>query len=209
MMKKIILFLFASFLIMDVKADSWPLPTTEIYYNQNRTFYVKIYPQHIPEKYWKWLSASPKKKKKFQPKDTLVIPCYAQFYKVIGNKDSLIWEQQLINKVAPLVAIISNDGRFLVTFDNWSSLGYGIDVMVYYNEKGELIKRHKLEEISPFPINTYYRSISSLWWRCGQDFLDNHRISICFTDKNKVVKDVEYNLLNQKMQTFARDSLLK
>jgi len=124
-------------------------------------------------------------------------------YKVADGEEKLIWEQKLINRIAPVTAIVSNDGKFLVTFDNWHSMKYGVDVMAYYNEKGELIKRHMLEDISPFPINTYEISISSLWWRCGQKFIDNHRISICFMDENEVTEKRTYNLTEQKIEKNA------
>jgi len=202
-MKKYIIIILTLLIADKVLADIWDSPKIMDYYNSDSTFYVRIYPRHIPDKYSKWLEASQKKKKKFQPADTLVTPCYARMYKVADGKEKLIWEQKLINRIAPVTAIVSNDGKFLVTFDNWLSMGYGVDVMVYYNEKGELIKRHMLEDISPFPINTYKISISSLWWRCGQEFIDNHRISICFMDENEVTKKIIYNLAEQKIKKIA------
>ena len=75
--------------------------------------------------------------------------------------------------------------------------------MAYYNEKGKLIKRHMLEDISPFPINTYVMSISSLWWRCGQEFIDNQRISICFMGENEVIEKRTYNLKEQRIEKDA------
>jgi hypothetical protein len=107
---------------------------------------------------------------------------------------SLIWEMKLINQVSPVSGMVSNDGKYFVTFDNWYSMGYGVDVMAYYNNKGELVKRHMLEDISPFPINTYEISISSIWWSCGHEFIDNERISICFIDENKKIVNRIYNL---------------
>ena len=202
-MKKYILIILAILLADKVLADTWASPKIRDYYSADSTFFVRIYPQDIPEKYFKWVNATPRKKKRFQPADTLVTPCFARMYKVINGKDSLIWEQKLINIVAPVTAILSNDGKYLVTFDNWYSMGYGVDIMVYYNEKGELIKRYMLEDISPFPINTYTTSISSIWWRCGQDFIDNQRILICFIDENEETVKRTYNLVKQKIEENA------
>lgn len=202
-MKNYILIILTLLLADELLADSWVPPKIKDYYNSDSTFYVRIYPQNIPEKYFKWVEASPKKKKKFHPSDTLVTPCYARMFKVLALDDSLIWEQKLINRIAPVTAIVSNDGKFLATFDNWYSMGCGVDVMAYNNEKGELIKRHMLEEISPFPINTYEISISSIWWRCGQEFIDNQRISICFVDENEVAEKRIYNLTKQKVEENA------
>jgi hypothetical protein len=96
--------------------------------------------------------------------------------------------------------MVSNDGKYLVTFDNWYSIGYGVDVMAYYNRKGELIKRYMLDHISPFPLNTYQISVSSLWRRCGQEFIDDERISICFIDENENKEQRIYNLSKQKIE---------
>lgn len=203
-MKNYILIILTLLLADKVSADSWAPPKVKDYYNSDSTFYVRIFPQQIPDKYYKWVQASPRKKKKFQPSDTLVTPCFARMYKVTEGEDSLIWEKKLINRVAPVTAIVSNDGKYLVTFDNWHSMGYGVDVMAYYNEKGDLIRRHMLEDISPFPINTYEISISSIWWRCGQEFIDNQRISICFVDENEIIEKRTYNLTEQKIEESSR-----
>lgn len=82
----------------EASADSWPPPSIKDYYSTDSTFRLRIYPQHIPEKYYDWLAASPRKKKRFLPADTLLMSCYAQLYKNTMNGDSLIWEQQLINR---------------------------------------------------------------------------------------------------------------
>jgi hypothetical protein len=193
-MKIYILIILALLLADKVSADTWAPPQIKEYYNSDSTFFVRIYPTHIPEKYFKWVKASPRKKKKFLPSDTLVTPCFARMYQVVNGKDSLIWENKLINRVAPVNAILSNDGKFVVTFDNWHSMGYGEDVMVYYNNKGELIKQFGLEEISPFPIDRYMLTISSIFWRCGQEFIDNHRILICFADENEEIVKRTFNL---------------
>jgi hypothetical protein len=144
-MKTFIIIILSILLTYKVKADVWALPEIKNYYNSDSTFYIRIFPQNIPEKYFKWVEASAKKKKEFQAADSLITPCYAQMYMVKAEGDSLIWEKKLINRVAPMTAIVSNDGKCLVTFDNWASMGYGVDVMAYYNEKGELIERHMLE----------------------------------------------------------------
>lgn len=199
-MKKYILFILTLLLADNILADVWDSPKIKEYFNEDSTYYVKVYPRNVPDKYYKWVNASSKKKKNFHPSDTTITPCYAKMYRVINGKDSLIWEQKLINTVAPVIAIVSDDGKYLVTFDNWYSMGYGVDVMAYYNEKGDLIKRHMLEDISPFPINTYEISTSSIWWRCGQEFIDNQRISICFIDENETIKKITYNLTEQKIE---------
>jgi hypothetical protein len=174
--------------------DSWDIPKIKDCYSSDSSYFVRIFPQQIPENYYKWIKATAEQKKKFQPEDTLVTPCHAKMYMKTKTGYSLIWEMKLINQVSPVSGMVSNDGKYFVTFDNWYSMGYGVDVMAYYNNKGELVKRHMLEDISPFPINTYEISISSIWWSCGHEFIDNERISICFIDENKKIVNRIYNL---------------
>jgi len=181
-------------------SDIWAPPKTKDYYNADRTYFVRIVPQTVPEKFWKWYNAKPKKKKKFNASDTTIIPCYAIMFRKTSTGDSIIWKKSLINKIAPVTAYVSQDAKYLVTFDNWSAMGHGVDVMVYYDDQGNLIKRHMLEDISPFPINTYSTSISSIWWRCETTFLDKSRIEICFSDENERKEKRIYNLDERRME---------
>src|SRR5687768_17227638 len=100
-MKKYLLLILSLILADQASADTWAPPKISDYYSSDSTYFVRIFPQHIPEKYFKWLEASSKKKKRFLPADTLITPCYAQMYKKTKNGDSLIWEQNLINRIAP------------------------------------------------------------------------------------------------------------
>lgn len=90
--------------------------------------------------------------------------------------------------------MVSDNGKYVVTLDDWYSMGYGADVVVYYNEKGHFIKRHMLEDISPFPINTYVSTISSIRRRCGQKFIDSERVLICFRDRKGKIEERIYDL---------------
>lgn len=192
--------LVIAFIGYESKADSWPPPKITDYYNSDKSYFVRIVPRTVPEKYWDWLEAKPEQRKKFSPADTTIIHCHAIMYKKTKSGDSLVWKKKLINEIAPVSAFVSNDAAFLVTFDNWHSMGYGVDVMAYYDNQGNLIKRHMLEDISPFPINTYSRSVSSIWWRCGANFLDKQRLEICFVDENEKTAKKIYNLNEKRVE---------
>lgn len=82
-----------------------------------------------------------------------------------------IWQRHLVNPVSPLDAIITDDGKSVVTFDNW--FGVGTDPIVIYNNKGDLVKRHTLETLglkaftedsTGDPEPPIKRSMSSVWW---------------------------------------------
>lgn len=79
-------------------------------------------------------------------------------------------------------------------------MGYGLDIMVIYNENGGLVKRYQLEEISPIPINELPMSMSSIRWRCGAEYLTNSTFEICIqNDKFEQVKRI-YNILTNSFE---------
>lgn len=190
------------------KADYWDNPRVETYYSENKKYKLVINPGIIPDKYYQWkyykngkhpqTKKILRKKKKFMQsisgQDTTLIPCTAELYRINDTDSILIWEKTLLNYVCPAYAIIANDGSSIATFDNWYWIGYGVNVFVVYNEKGEAKRTYKLEEISPFPLNDYFMSISSLYWRKEARYIDNERIEIVFrTDSKKLAKRI-YNV---------------
>ena len=175
-------------------ADSWSIPLPHDYYNADSSYFLRVVPLYIPPKYHQWQQAKPKRKARFIPQDTLVVPCHAMLYQRTANGPHVVWKQDLINRVAPTAVLVSNDGRYVVTFDNWSSMGYGVDVMVVYDHQGYLLKRYNLEQISPFPINLYTKTISSLWCRCETAFTTPNQLSICFLTQDRRTQIRLYSL---------------
>lgn len=107
----------------------------------------------------------------------------------------------MVNLVSPVDIIVANDGKSVVTFDDWGMKGFKHS-MVVYGERGEMIKDFDLEDISPFPIEQYSRSISSIFWGGRGEYLDNNRISIYFKNKNHEIKK-EYLILKKKHLTLS------
>ena len=64
--------------------------------------------------------------------------------------------------------------------------------MTCYDKHGNLTRRFTLEDISPFPINDYKFTISSIWWRCGVKYISNNEVKICFEDENENTKELIY-----------------
>ena len=203
-----VLILTGLLISMTVKADTWDNPRVKTYYSENKEFKLIITPKMTSDKFYLWnyykTNKHPqtkkilKKKEKFMrnitEQDTIRIPCTAELYQINGADSVLIWERPLLNEVCPVYAIVANDGSSIATFDNWYSTGYGVNVFVVYDKKGNAKKTYKLEEISPFPLNDYSMSISSLYWRKDVRYIDNERIEIIFeTDDNKTTKRI-YNL---------------
>ena len=176
-----------------IKADIWDTPNVRIYYSQNKEYKLVVTPQVIPDKYYEWYYYQNKhpqtkkilhKQEKFMRnisgQDTILIPCTAELFKITETDNALIWKKPLLNYTCPVYAVVANDGSSIATFDNWYSKGYGVNVFVVYNEKGEAKKTYKLEEITPYPLNDYSRTVSSIHWNSEAKYIDNLRIEIIF-----------------------------
>ena len=79
-----------------------------------------------------------------------------------------VWTHALVNRQAPVEAVVADSGRFVVTLDEHGQAGSGENDLVVYGADGRVERRMSLadlfsgEEIAAFP-----RSVSSIWWRCG------------------------------------------
>jgi len=195
------------------KADSWAPYKMKEYYSENKEYKLVVTPQFTPKNYSDWIyfkkttnihnKVIDRKRKKFfdalTENDTVLIPCNGKLFHIIGTDTTLIWKRKLLNEISPVFAIVSNDGSSVVTFDNWFSNGYGGNVMVVYNEKGDAKKTYSLSDISPYPLNDYVTSISSIWWSAGAKYIDTDRIKIEFhTEK----KDTTTRIYNAKLFVF-------
>ncbi|WP_395396144.1 hypothetical protein WBP07_22770 (plasmid) [Novosphingobium sp. BL-8A] len=68
--------------------------------------------------------------------------------------------------MAPVDALIADGGKYLVTFDNWHSMGYGPNVVAIYDGHGQLIRALALSDIvSADYIVALEHSVSSIRWR--------------------------------------------
>lgn len=208
MNKRFCIIIYTLFLIPSiVKADIWDTPKEKVYYSENKSFKLIVIPTIIPEKYYQWNyfknsqvpfnKAGQRRKKRLlesiTESDTILIPCHGKLYSISRADTILMWDRKLLNDNCPVHAIVSNDGSSVVTFDNWYSVGYGVNVMVIYNEIGDAKKTYKLEEITPYPLNDYPRTISSVLWRYGARFINNDKIEIDFRNEKDVIIKRTYN----------------
>lgn len=100
--------------------------------------------------------------------------------------DQPLWSVPLTNAHAPVEARISNDGRCVVTLDNWHGAGYGDDVLAFYTKTGQQ-KKYSLDALLAsaglkFDKLDFYHTVSSCWWRrdCVDLFLESgQRTSFC------------------------------
>ncbi|MBV7258778.1 hypothetical protein [Erythrobacter crassostreae] len=88
-----------------------------------------------------------------------------------------VWMRRLVNAVSPVTAIVADDGRFVVTFDNWYSTGFGENVIVIYGADGTLVRAMPLMALLPEDyIDALPRSVSSLSWKRDDRFDGSHLV---------------------------------
>ena len=114
-----------------------------------------------------------------------------------------------MNSIAPVYAIISDDGQHFVTFDNWGGDGgYGTNAVVIYGPTGQLVKQYNLEEISPYPIDIFWKSVTAIRWRCKCRFISKTRFELCFVTDTSIIEGVVhkerkihyYNILDLELE---------
>jgi hypothetical protein len=136
---------------LSARADSWRPPTTEITTSANGRFRVTVVPRSKSD-------PSP----------------IARVERQVGaDQWQMVWQKPLVNDIAPTEVLLADDGSYLVTFDNWHSIGYGDDVVVIYDRHGNLVRKLSLEQILPKDYALHLpRTVSSRHWGRGHRLVD-------------------------------------
>jgi hypothetical protein len=75
-----------------------------------------------------------------------------------------VWDKPLVNEVAPVTALVPDSGQYVVTFDNWHSVGFGV-VVAIYGETGLPMKLFVLSDFLPADyIEALQHTVSSRLW---------------------------------------------
>jgi len=126
------------------RADNWPLPKAEVYRSANGHFEFTVVPPDWPER--------------GHAHGTL-----ARAGQGVGKDE--VWKRVLVNPVAPVSALVSDSGDYVVTFDNWFRTGLGDQVIVIYDGRGRLVASLGLEDLMPGElVEALPRSFSSIRW---------------------------------------------
>ena len=109
-------------------------------------------------------------------------------HKTKDGKYELVWEHELSNAVAPVSVLVSDGGEYVVTLDNWHSVGRGSNVVVIYGPKGKLVRELGLEDfLSREQVAALPVSVSSTWWGQGH-YLDEKKKCVVL----RVAKDSDW-----------------
>jgi hypothetical protein len=158
--------LLALLFVSPVNADSWALPKKEKYYSPNKKFYFEVTPKKLESQLKYFEDKVDGNENAGALEKTKENRARGAFYERRSDGGySRKSKFFLSNEVSPVSAIVSNDGAYIVTFDNWHSVGYGDDVVVIYRSDGTMIKKFALEDLlTEGDIETFSRSTSSMSW---------------------------------------------
>jgi hypothetical protein len=107
-------------------------------------------------------------------------------HKTKNGKYELVWEHALSNDVAPVGALVSDDGKHVVTLDNWHSVGRGSNVVAIYGPKGKLVRELGLSDfLSREQVAGFPKSVSSTWWGHGHSLDEKSQCVVLRVAKNR------------------------
>lgn len=148
------------------RADSWLPPSVERYESANGSYRLTVTPRMLRDQLSYFEDKVAGKEPAGQAQGETATTARAVLERRdAGGTWSQVWAAPLVNEVAPVRALVANDGRHVVTFDNWHSVGFGPDVVVIYGPDGQHIRALGLRDLLPQEyIRALPRSASSLHW---------------------------------------------
>jgi hypothetical protein len=147
-------------------ADSWMLPETETYFSPGKGCRLTVVPRDLEDQlaYFEAKMASAEK-----PGQRPGGPPQAQGTlerRLPDGQWERIWSRTLVNDVAPVDALVSDRMDYVVTFDNWHSVGFGDDAIVIYDIAKNGVRTFSVEKLlGPDYFAALPRSVSSVQWR--------------------------------------------
>lgn len=146
-------------------ADSWSLPTTTTYTSCAGHARITVSPRDLNSQ----LGYFDDKMKNVEPPGqnkggSLVAS--ARLERLVDRRWQVVWEHRIANDVAPVLALVRDDGEYAVTFDDWHGTGYGPNAVVIYGAGGKLVRALALSDVVPADyIKALPHSVSSIRWR--------------------------------------------
>ena len=141
------------------RADSWVAPRRTTYLSANRSVRLIVTP-HVPAD----RSLRPYVTEPLGPS----APDHA--HAMLQRRDGggrwhTQWQGPLRNEVMPVGALVADNGRWFVTFDDWGGTGTGPNVVVIYDGTGRVIRALSILDLLPEDyVRTLPTSFSSIYW---------------------------------------------
>lgn len=159
-------------------ADSWALPTETTYASPNGNFRVTVTPRDLESQLAYFEDAVASRAQPGQGDGVEEASAKLERRNGDGGWD-LVWQRPLANNVAPVDVVVSDDGAFVVTFDDWHGMGHGPNVVAIYGSDGTLQHNYGLNDIVPgWWVDAMPHSVSSINWRRGVGVIETGRLRI-------------------------------
>lgn len=158
-------------------ADSWMLPSAREYVSENGRFRLTVLPRELRDQLSYFVDLERKKERAGQKRGGRTEPLGILAERNADGSWSTRWRAPLVNDVAPTEAVVSDDGKYVITFDNWHAVGYGGDTVAIYGPDGEALRTLALSDfLSQDYIAALPHTTSSIHWRdkprvSGQDLV--------------------------------------
>lgn len=124
-------------------SDTWDGPSEKYYKSNSENYSIKITPD--------------------SDFSQNIGACKATLFYSNKDKTKIIWSRFLINNYAPVEVFVSDNGKYVVTMDEWSNIGEL--PIVIYGDKGKLIKVHSIESLELKNDQEHITiSVSSYMW---------------------------------------------
>ncbi len=150
------------------EADSWVPPQVETYYSANRQFRLTVHPRPFSNALAYFTDKVCEREPAGAPRGSIERTARAVMERRDGATWRRVWAAPLTNEVAPVDALVTDDGRFAVTFDNWHMMGHGDNVVAIHGLDGRLVRALGLTDMLPEAfVRALPRSVSSIGWRSG------------------------------------------
>jgi hypothetical protein len=199
-------------------ADTWALPEKQTICSKNKKYCFQIIPKKLTSQLDYFKDKVDGKENSGGDKKVKKNLCRGIFS--VRNNDGFLskrWEINLVNEVSPVSALVSENGNYVVTFDNWHGVGYGNEVVaIYETTSGNLIWNLGLPDfLTDSDISELPTSTSSIWWG-GNHFIDWDRsflvLEISKNGKRRHETDAKFfqiriDLRNGNMLDEKRDRL--
>ncbi|MGH8061003.1 MAG: hypothetical protein ACREO7_03195 [Pseudoxanthomonas sp.] len=156
-------------------ADSWMLPTTHEYLSADQQARLTVTPRELSSQVDFFRDKVDGKASAGQrPGNAATTASGKLERKEADGKWKVVWQHALVNDVSPTSALVADQGKYIVTFDNWHSVGFGDDVVVIYDAAGKRLRSMALTDFLPQDyVQALPRSVSSRHWGYQHRLADN------------------------------------
>lgn len=147
-------------------ADSWMLPETTTYLSPGKGCRLTVVPRDLESQLAYFEGKTNNTRNAGQhiggtPNATATLE-----RRLPNGQWQRVWSRSLVNDVAPVDALVSDRMDYIVTFDNWHSVGYGDDAIAIYDVANGGVRTFSVEKLLG---SDYFaalpHSVSSVAWR--------------------------------------------